>query len=364
MDKSFIAAGQVEVTHTNFKSSNWIENFAPQTKDDLAIHAKKIAELEEWFRTIKVVKSKRSSPILVISGPSGSGKTASLKVIAKQFDYAIIEWVTPTDIEHKRRGTNDENDNVTFSENKTDKFAQFLFQSSRYRSVLDPSAERLVLVEDFPHVFIKDPKSFEEVLERYSVYGRSPLIFIIADTKSRTLNIGHSVFTDSVRQRFRIDTISFNAVADTMVKKGLKRVCAIMAEPGFQQYYTEPSGETIDSIVLSSQGDLRNAVINLHFASQKSKRLSVNWQTEHFSRLNIFRFLFTDSCKLETQMYAQNAKTSTGLNNSKKSKTTKKNKFKSLGCDESVTVMHALGRVFNPKCKNIQNDFFVLRNSW
>lgn len=31
-------------------------------------------------------------------------------------------------------------------------------------------------------------------------------------------------------------------------------------------------------------------------------------------------------------------------------KAAKKNKFKSLGCDESVTVMHALGRVFNPKC--------------
>lgn len=273
-NSSFIVPAQVKIVHTDFKSSNWIENFAPQAKDDLAIHAKKLAELDDWFRTIKTSKVKRSAPILLISGPSGSAKTAALKVLAKEFHYAISEWVTPTDIEHTRRGTNDENDNITFSENQGDKFSQFLFQSSRYRSVFDTSAKRLVLVEDFPNVFIKDPAGFEEVLERYTVYGKSPLIFIITDTKSRTLNIGHNVFTDNVRQRFQIDTISFNAVADTMVKKGLKRVCSIMSQPGFQQYYTEPTQDTIDSIVLSSQGDVRSAVINLHFASQKSMFIS------------------------------------------------------------------------------------------
>lgn len=54
-----------------------------------------------------------------------------------------------------------------------------------------------------------------------------------------------------------------------MLKKGLKRICDIMGQEGFKKYYTEPSKEMIDSIVLSSQGDIRSAVINLHFASQK-----------------------------------------------------------------------------------------------
>lgn len=346
-DTSFVAPGKVKIVQTDFKSSNWIENFAPHTKDDLAIHAKKIAELDEWFRTIKSSKVKRSAPILVISGPSGVGKTAAFKVLANEFEFAISEWVTPTDIEHTRRGNNDENENITFGENQTDKFSQFLFQSSRYRSVFDTSAKRLVLVEDFPNVFVKDPASFEEVLERYAVYGKSPLIFIIADTKSRTLNIGHNVFTDAVRQRFQIDTISFNAVADTLVKKGLKRVCAIMSQPGFQQYYTEPNADTIDSIVLSSQGDLRSAVINLHFTSQKSKCFACAL-CQIIVSTNEF-FLSADSCKLETQMLAKCTK---ALNSSKRSKAAKKSKFKSLGCDESVTTLHALGRVFNPKCKN------------
>lgn len=109
------------------------------------------------------------------------------------------------------------------------------------------------------------------IFRKYSSYGKSPLIFIVADTKSRTLNISYNLFTDEIRSRFNITSISFNPVADTMLKKGLKRICDIMGQNGFKKYYTEPSKETIESIVLSSQGDIRSAVINLHFASQNSK---------------------------------------------------------------------------------------------
>lgn len=79
------------------------------------------------------------------------------------------------------------------------------------------------------------------------------------------------MFTDEFRERFKITTIAFNPIADTMLKNGLKRIQGIMTQPGFQKYYTEPNKEIIDSIVLTSQGDIRSAVINLHFASQKSK---------------------------------------------------------------------------------------------
>lgn len=59
-------------------------------------------------------------------------------------------------------------------------------------------------------------------------------------------------------------------MSDTILKKGLNRICGLMAQPGFANYYTEPDATTIEAITISSQGDIRNAVINLHFASQKS----------------------------------------------------------------------------------------------
>lgn len=116
-----------------------------------------------------------------------------------------------------------------------------------------------------------------------------------------------------------------------------------MAQPGFQAYYTEPSKDTIDSIVLSSQGDIRSAVINLHFASQKSKNFCSEYLVPGISW--IFSSSFSDSSKLKTESMYQSA-----AGKSKKAKTSK-SKLKSLGTDENITVLHALGRVMNPKCK-------------
>lgn len=155
---------EVSMIRTDFGSSNWIENFAPRTKVDLAIHAKKVAEIDDWFRTIRDKRMKNAAPILLATGPSGCGKSATLKIIAKDFGYTISEWITPVDIEHTRHDQYN-TDKITYTESQADKFSQFLFQSSRYRSVFDTSSKRLVLVEDFPNVFLKDPTSFEEVLE-------------------------------------------------------------------------------------------------------------------------------------------------------------------------------------------------------
>lgn len=252
----------------NFKSSNWIENFAPQNRSELALHNKKIKELDDWFNSIKSNAKNCPSPILLITGPSGSGKTASLKILSKEFNYSISEWITPIDIENTKGSINDK---ILYNESQADKFLEFLMHSSRYPSLFETQHKRLVLVEDFPNVFLKDNESFVNILEHYKIYGKSPLIFIVTDSKSRTLNINNSVFTNGLRERFEILTINFNSVADTFVQKGLKRITGIMKQTGFQNYYKEPSSDVIDSIVLSSQGDLRNAVINLHFASQKSK---------------------------------------------------------------------------------------------
>lgn len=259
---------EVKIECPDFGSSNWIENFAPQDRSELAVHNKKIKELEEWFNSIKSNGKKCSSPMLLITGPSGSGKTSALKVLAKEFQYAISEWITPIDMDN---GKENENGKIVYNETQTEKFMEFLMHSSRYRSLFEVNRQRLVLVEDFPNVFLKDPESFTNILEHYKTYGKSPLVFIVTDTKSRTLNISHSIFTSELRQNFDITSISFNPVADTLVQKGLKRIGAIMKQSGFQKYYNQPSVDVVDSIVLSSQGDLRNAVINLHFASQKSK---------------------------------------------------------------------------------------------
>lgn len=159
------------------------------------------------------------------------------------------------------------------------------------------------------------------------------------------MNIGYSLFTDELRDRFKITSIAFNAVADTMLKNGLKRIQNIMTQTGFQAYYTEPGKDIIDSIVLSSQGDIRSAVINLHFASQKGKNL--DYFPALFVQTRLKLILLLDSSKLE--MSNVDRAPSTGKS-TKKTKKSTKGKLKSLGTDENVSVLHTLGRVMNPKC--------------
>lgn len=149
-------------------SSNWVENFAPRTTADLAIHPKKIEELQNWFKQCDTNRALISAPILLITGPSGSGKTATFTLIAKQCGYSINEWVTPVDLELQRHNKHDafrDDDNNAYSETQTDQFSQFLFQASRYSSVFETSLKRLVLVEDFPNLFLKDVDAFHTVLE-------------------------------------------------------------------------------------------------------------------------------------------------------------------------------------------------------
>lgn len=102
-------------------------------------------------------------------------------------------------------------------------------------------------------------------------------------------------------------------------------------------FYKLPTSDLIESIILTSQGDIRNAVINLHFASQKG--------IDRIQKLILFRsrteiFYILDSEGLSTVSAIKSSTKSTG----------KKRKLKSVGCDESITLFHALGRVFNPKC--------------
>lgn len=89
-----------------------------------------------------------------------------MKVIAKEWKYNVSEWVTPLDNDYENNDVCNNDRNATFGENQNEKFSQFLLQSSRYASVFDScGGKRLVLVEDFPNIYIKDPSLFEDILE-------------------------------------------------------------------------------------------------------------------------------------------------------------------------------------------------------
>lgn len=252
--------------NTHFQSSNWIENFSPTTIQDLAVATAKITEIQQWLE-----HNLSSGEMLFIKGGPGAGKTTTVKLVAKLLGIEISEWVNPVDVDLIRYNGFDGEDS-TFRENQSDKFYEFLFKSSRYSTIYNIGGKRLLLVEDFPNTFLKNSDEFNEILQKYSEYGKSPLIFIATDVRSKKLNISYNLFPDSVKEKFGIKEINFNPVSVTLMKKGLKRICTQMSQPGYSKYYKSPSAEVLESVMLAAQGDIRSAVINLHFATQKSKK--------------------------------------------------------------------------------------------
>lgn len=157
------ATAPLKEVYSDLKASNWSENFAPQALNDLSVHPKKIEEVQKWLECAEQNRHQTRGPILLLTGPSGSGKTVTLRLTAKERGFDINEWVNPVDMDQCR--SNRSHDNIeTYMETQTALFNQFLFKASRYRSVFQSQDKRLVLVEDFPNIFLKDVSAFHEAL--------------------------------------------------------------------------------------------------------------------------------------------------------------------------------------------------------
>lgn len=128
--------------------------------------------------------------------------------------------------------------------------------------------------------------------------------------------------------------ISFNAIASTYMQKAMKTFVTRLKsnKMALQSMYTIPSEEVQSSIVVSAHGDIRNALINLHFACLNgAPNLEITPLIDH---------------NLKSSKLKRPAKTTTRKRQSYA--------LKNVGTMEYISLPHALGRVFNPKCKLVE----------
>lgn len=236
---------------------SWIDVFPPKKAGDLAVHTQKVDSILTWLKFCRPNKS----AFLLITGPPGCGKTACVRVLAEELGYEINEWLAPVDDEYSKENY----------QSQKDKFYEFLFKASRYQSLFHQK-KRLLLVEDFPNILMDQKSVFHEILARYKEVGKSPLVFIASETRSKSLNIAYNLFPNDVQAQYTIQNIALNAISATLMKKALQALLANLKKTvGFRDRFREPSADVLDSLIVSSQGDIRNAILNLQFVSQKSE---------------------------------------------------------------------------------------------
>lgn len=240
-------------------SGTWVEKFAPKSRNDLAVHRDKVEQVCHCIKEKLKTSFTNSGAIILLCGPAGSGKTATLRCLAAEEGFTICEWINPVSLTAKTEF----NPNWDFgrSTGQVDQFEDFLFQSSRYPSLLTgDSAKRVVLVEDFPNIFIRDVESLHRVLKMCRTVAVAPLIFIISESSDK---LEHRLFPEVLMKELDITKITFNSIAPTFVTKAL---CTLLDTAVQLQAIThEPTADDIDSIVAASNGDIRSAINALEF---------------------------------------------------------------------------------------------------
>ncbi|XP_056274991.1 cell cycle checkpoint protein RAD17 isoform X1 [Pseudoliparis swirei] len=245
----------------------WVDRYSPRSQAELAVHKKKIEEVENWLR---VHSSASKGGVLLLTGPSGCGKTATVQVLSLELGLRVQEWTNPSNLELYSGDPQDWRANGFPCTSQLAQFQDFLLRANKYNSlkmVGDGAATggNLILVEDFPNQFYRQPSSLHDILRRFVKTGRRPLVFIVSDSLSGDSS-SRFLFPREVQEELDISSISFNPVAPTTMMKVLTRISAAEAgKSGGRLCVAEPA--VLESLCSGSSGDVRSAVNSLQFSS-------------------------------------------------------------------------------------------------
>ncbi|KAK9883295.1 hypothetical protein WA026_001476 [Henosepilachna vigintioctopunctata] len=306
----------VKATYSNSSAFDFHSKLTPKVVSDLAVHSKKIEEVKLWLENVFSKQRDNHTAILLLSGPTGSGKTATLNVLCKDLDISISEWVNPVDQDYELlRGSNQMNT-----------FIEFITTESKYTSLFDVSKERkIVLVEDFPNLFLKKHDEFSIALEECYYKSKHPIVFICTDVANNKINLVYNLFPQEELKKYQITHIGFNACAPTLLKYSLKRAHDLVQK--HKDIFQTPPSNVVEAILLSSMGDIRCAINQYYFA-----------------------------CLLGTKEMPTE-KSSTVKPGSKRKRSEKTSLLKIMARDETLGLFHALGRILNPKRKEYKKSW-------
>ncbi|KAJ3644846.1 hypothetical protein Zmor_022547 [Zophobas morio] len=294
------------------RTFNFQLHLKPKIVTDLAVHSKKIGEVESWLQLNVINRPKNSvcnqtASFLLICGPTGSGKTATIQVLCKKLGIDISEWTNPVDQEFDfYRGVN-----------QVTGFTEFLTES-KWNSLFSVSDKKIILVEDFPNALVRKSEDFGAVLEECYYKGNYPIVFICTDSNDSKMNLSEKLFTQDLRNKYKIVEISFNACAMTLLRNALKRAHNLVQDN--LDLFKTPSPETVNAIIATSMGDIKCAINQYYFAS------------------------LLGTADLPTVSTKKPQKTGT-----KRKRTETSSSVQSMSRDQTLGLFHGVGKVLNPK---------------
>ncbi|XP_068781677.1 cell cycle checkpoint protein RAD17-like [Struthio camelus] len=329
----------------------WVDKYKPETQNDLAVHKKKIEEVEAWLKKhIFQRQSKQGGSVLLLTGPPGCGKTATIQILVKDLGIQVQEWTNPISLDFTKEDLksifgHDSNFHTFPSQAQATLFQDFLLRANKYNKLqmLGESSEndkKLILIEDIPNQFYRDPSSLHEILRRFVRTSRCPLIFIISDNFSGDSN-QRLLFPKEILEELCISNISFKPVAPTNMMKVLNRIATTEAITNREKNYA-PDRTSLESICRGCSGDVRSAINSLQFSSMKDCSLEDN-----------FRSRKKGSSTLKCEAAVSKARKKNKLD------TSENQEIQAIGGkDASIFLFHALGKIIYCKREPLSESEF------
>ncbi|XP_062941447.1 cell cycle checkpoint protein RAD17 isoform X3 [Cynocephalus volans] len=258
----------------------WVDKYKPETQHDLAVHKKKIEEVETWIKAQVLERQpKQGGSILLITGPPGCGKTATIKILSKEYGIQVQEWINPvlSDFQKgdfKEMFNHESSFHILPYQSQIAVFNEFLLRATKYNKLQMlgddlRTDKKIILVEDLPNQFYRDSHALHQVLRKYVQIGRCPLIFIISDSLSGDTN-HRLLFPKEIQEECSISNISFNPVAPTIMMKFLNRIVTIEANKNGGKIMI-PDKTSLELLCQGCSGDIRSAINSLQFSSSKGE---------------------------------------------------------------------------------------------
>ncbi|XP_025748682.1 cell cycle checkpoint protein RAD17 isoform X2 [Callorhinus ursinus] len=258
----------------------WVDKYKPETQHELAVHKKKIEEVETWLKAkILERQPKQGGSILLITGPPGCGKTTTIKILSKEHGIQVQEWINPILPDFQKDDfkeiLNPESSFHVFPyQSQIAVFKEFLLRATKYNKLQMlgddlRTDKRIILVEDLPNQFYRNSHTLHEILRKYVHTGRCPLIFIISDSLSGDNN-QRLLFPKEIQEECAIANISFNPVAPTIMMKFLNRIVTMEANKNGGNIIV-PDKSSLELLCQGCSGDIRSAINSLQFSSSKGE---------------------------------------------------------------------------------------------
>ena len=268
----------------------WTDQFGPASLEELAVHKKKVADVQQWLTDVFSGTSRKR--LLLLKGPAGSGKTTTITLLSKELGIDMHEWKNP----NNSMSTSDSfvSATVQFDEfvGRTGAFGSLAFDGpsqppSQASATSNDRKKQLVLVEEFPNTFARASSAVQSfrssVLKFLAANAQSasaffagqsnptqtitPIVMIISETLLSTNTAAADSFTThrllgpEILTHPGVSVIEFNPIAVTFMTKALDMMVVKEARKSGRKKTVGP--QVIQR--LAELGDIRSAASSLEF---------------------------------------------------------------------------------------------------